>query len=1625
MSNFVRRDDLTGFLHEADEALPAIRQAVEDALIDPDQSHRLTEAHRLAHSIRGAAAMVRLEPMARLLSIQEELLEDLIYQADSPSEQTAELLLTCFETIDSALSLLRDLLGGPAVEDDAARLAAVAVESLEPLTRSIDARYLPYRADHPKVFSSPTLLDEESDRDEEMDTPAQDFDSFSFEPSDKSESDQLNQSDPDSIDLADRVAHLGLDPAEGLLNDPLALVQALDRLDPVVLDRFDAIEPELREVFAEEAEDHLQQLRINLQRLHQSRDDHEAQKAIRRSAHTLKGAAGLVGLHGFSRIAKRLENLIDYLHDHHLELRPATFALVETAINLLEQQWSGQFEPEAMRERVADLLARIDLLLDPPALSQVSGTAATTPALSPISPPVAETIAASSRSLSDEVAAALWDKQSNLNLVRTTDTPTTPGSDFEAIDPELLQVFAQEAEDHLRSIDDSLRLLGRNPEDFEALDELRRAIHTLKGAAGSVKFGILTRLTHRMEDVLDWVAIRAQPIRPELHELLQRTMDVITELIEHPQPTTTASVPALLSRYDDLLARARAEVVSEPGFPIDPPIHTTPLSVPTVDPQSLSGLLQHGATSGPLSEALGAPSGSFGSRSGATPSFSSPPLPVGGPSGASLPPSPMESLGAETSSGEFASHAGSGEFAGYPGSGEFPVSPLPHLPASTPEDAVPAASSPATSEIPESIRLLFPPVPLDDIDKIPPELLEVFAQEAEDHLRAIYSALAILERNPSQIEAFREIRRSVHTLKGSAGLVKLNGLTQMAHQMEHLLDRLGDHPGEIGPDLHAVLIDATDVLLDMSIGQYDHEVMRAAIEKVQRELAQQLIQVQARHLSRSSAGSSAVSRASSGLEADSIDWSAEFGALADPAISAPTPTDPVGAVPVATATAPAAGVGPRVSGEPSRKPSEMLRVPLERIDDLVRLVSELVINRTAYEQRMADLSRMAEEIQASVDRLRVISNDLETQYEVSALARGRLTWLADPTGSPSANPTPAVNGQASGSPNGTPSTHSAARSETAEVFDFLASRRRGEFDELEMDRYTQFHLLTRSLSEVSSDLNTLAGDLFGLISDFGGLATRQGRLTREIQDKLMRVRMVPLGTLNNQLQRTVRSVAEQMGKKVDLILEGEQIELEKTVLEEMVEPFLHLLRNAVDHGVETPAVRRERGKPERARIEVRASYQGTQVVLQVRDDGNGIDPQALRAAAVRNGLLSTAEAEALSRDEALQLIFVPGISTAREVSEISGRGVGMDVVKTKILRLKGTLTLESTLGQGTTFTIRLPMSLAITRALLVEAGDRLYAIPVQSITQLSRIDRDRIQQVGRERFIRLGERLLPLVRLADVLDLPATPAESTEPNVPIVVVGLGGRFVAVAVDQLVANREIVVKTLGNHLRRVHGLIGATLMGDGTVVPILNLVELIQEPGRVDLARKVGPVASSSTSPATAPSSAAEAVATALPSAAPLVPPTKSAEGSLSTRGSKKLGSRNRDGGPLTILVVDDSPTVRRTVSNLIKDQGWTPILAKDGLDAIETLQRSPVIPDLVLLDIEMPRMDGYEVLGNLRAQPSFRNLPIVMVTSRAGQKHRRKAMDLGATDYVIKPYDDEEMLARIRRLVGNRRATLI
>ncbi|MGB5688475.1 MAG: hybrid sensor histidine kinase/response regulator, partial [Woeseiaceae bacterium] len=519
-----------------------------------------------------------------------------------------------------------------------------------------------------------------------------------------------------------------------------------------------------------------------------------------------------------------------------------------------------------------------------------------------------------------------------------------------------------------------------------------------------------------------------------------------------------------------------------------------------------------------------------------------------------------------------------------------------------------------------------------------------------------------------------------------------------------------------------------------------------------------------------------------------------------------------------------------------------------------------------------------------------------------------------------------------------------------------------DFDPLELDRYSNIQQLSRALAESANDLGSLKDLLKSVTAEAEGLLVQQSRVTAELQDGLMRTRMVPFERHVSRLTRLVRQAAEDAGKRAELAVEGASGELDRQVLDKMLPPFEHMLRNAVVHGIEDAAKRQAAGKSAVGRITIRLHREGAEMVIDVSDDGAGLDVESIRRKAFELDLLKP-DAK-VTDEEIMDLILKPGFTTAGAVTQSAGRGVGMDVVANEVKKLGGSLRISSVTGQGSNFTVRLPFTLAITQALIVRTGEEVYALPLPTVEGVARIPRAELESLLRhsEPSYQYGEQAYKFRHLGMYLGGQAAQLAEDESSVPVILVRAGEYSAALLVDEMLASREVVVKAVGPQLAGIRGISGATILGDGRIILILDIHALVRTGAPVVEIKKAAPTPS--------------------------------------------------DDRPLA-LVVDDSITVRRVTERFLQRNGVRVETAKDGLDAISVMQDHK--PDVILLDIEMPRMDGYEFASHVRNDPRVADVPIIMITSRVGDKHRARAIELGVNDYLGKPYQDSQLLDAIRR----------
>ncbi len=603
-----------------------------------------------------------------------------------------------------------------------------------------------------------------------------------------------------------------------------------------------------------------------------------------------------------------------------------------------------------------------------------------------------------------------------------------------------------------------------------------------------------------------------------------------------------------------------------------------------------------------------------------------------------------------------------------------------------------------------------------------------------------------------------------------------------------------------------------------------------------------------------------------------------------------------------------------------RASQEMVRVGSSLLEELVNLAGENSILRARVEQGMADFTGSLDEMETTIERLREQLRRLEIETETQILFRHERT----------------------------------------------DGPQYENFDPLEMDRYSQLQQLSKSLSESASDMLDLKDTLLFKARESETLLLQQARINTELQEGLMRTRMVPFSRLLPRLRRIVRQVSSELAKEVEFHVQNAEGELDRNLLERMVPPLEHMLRNAVDHGIESGDLRRNFGKPTKGRIDLRLSREGGDVVIEISDDGAGVDVESVRAKAVERGLMS--QDANLSDDEVTQFILAPGFSTAKSVTQISGRGVGMDVVHSEVKQLGGSISILSRPGKGTRFVLRVPFTVSVNRALMVSVAEDLYAIPLNTIEGIVLLNPEQLQELygSEEKTFEYAGTPYRVRYLGQYLGREYHGLAPGQTSVPMVLVRSGDHAVAIHVDLVQGSREIVVKSLGPQFAGVGGISGATILGDGSVVVILDLLALIRAQQHQ---RRAKPAA-----------------------AARLSKP-----------------------GPRCVLVVDDSVTVRKVTSRLLERQGMDVLVAKDGIEAVALLQERK--PDVMLLDIEMPRMDGFEVARQVRHDERLGNLPIVMISSRTGDKHKEHANQLGVNKFLGKPFQENELLATIDELV--------
>ncbi|MGE5171310.1 MAG: Hpt domain-containing protein [Rudaea sp.] len=1040
----------------------------------------------------------------------------------------------------------------------------------------------------------------------------------------------------------------------------------------------------------------------------------------------------------------------------------------------------------------------------------------------------------------------------------------------------LWKILCDEADQHVTLLQHEVSVLQFDPEHWP-IATMVRASHTLCGIHRTGGISLIATTARALEQALLALEERGAPFPGIAQPVLARATAGLAHFVSRVK-AREGFTPA-----DE---REAAEIVTELDELRQEAVATTPPGEPLIPVDEASDHLELIADE-PQAEDASASAGDATPADTASLASDIAPAATGEPQGLAtpLPPIEVEAGASSSEPGEAARVDIPTEAVDAPRVPDQPspvAEEMPEEPASVEASwvATPAAAPEAAPATEESLLEVT-----DDLDET---ILPIFLEEAAELFPQAGELLRAWRRTPDDAAATAQLRRTVHTLKGSARMAGAMRLGEVAHRMESRLTQ-GDAPVAATGELFEALdtdLDRMSFLLD---------ALREGKANVP------------------------------------LPWLAPPRAPSAPGAGAATAE--ASAAPESAAEAPAAtlrepGAHPRrrasdrFESEPGRA---MLRVRADIVDQLVNEAGEVAIARARVEGELRALKANLLELTNSVIRLRSQVREIELQAETQIQSRMSAVGASQE-----------------------------------------------DFDPLELDRFTRFQELTRSLAEGINDVATVQQSLLKNLDEADAALLAQARLSRDVQQRLFAIRTVPFNSLSERLYRVLRKTAHELDKRANLEIQGGQTELDRSVLEKLVGPLEHLLRNALDHGIEARASRLAAGKSETGEIALTVRQVGNEIAIDIADDGAGIDFDRVRERAIAAGVL--AEDADPTIHELVECLFRPGVSTASKVTQISGRGIGMDVVRNEIVALGGRVDVHTTPGKGTRFNLFLPLTLAVAQAVLVRAGGRLWALPAPMVAQVQQVKPDVLRSLYSDKRLHWQGRAWPFHYLPRLLGDTHSAPDLGRYN-PVLLVRSGQGTTAVHVDEMLGNQEVVVKNIGPQLARVPGISGATVLGTGEIVLIINPVQLAQRPG------------------------------------VPHYDPAADERFAADRRAAGATASRR------LVMVVDDSLTVRKFTSRLLAREGFEVVTARDGVDALKLL--ADHTPHAILLDIEMPRMDGFEFAKTIKSDANTAAIPVIMITSRTADKHRNRAAELGVERFLGKPYQEEELLRNLREVVAS------
>ncbi|MCQ2706764.1 chemotaxis histidine kinase/response regulator CheAY2 [Helicobacter pylori] len=798
---------------------------------------------------------------------------------------------------------------------------------------------------------------------------------------------------------------------------------------------------------------------------------------------------------------------------------------------------------------------------------------------------------------------------------------------------------------------------------------------------------------------------------------------------------------------------------------------------------------------------------------------------------------------------------------------------------------------------------------MDDLQ----EIMEDFLIEAFEMNEQLDQDLVELEHNPEDLDLLNRIFRVAHTIKGSSSFLNLNILTHLTHNMEDVLNRARKGEIKITPDIMDVVLRSIDLMktLLVTIRDTGSDTNNGKENEIE-EAVKQLQAITSQNLE-----------------------------------------------------------GAKETSGAKEAPKEVKEEIKEKAKEEVKANKTPTAENPASDNPLADepdldyANMSAEEVEAEIERL--LNKRQEADKERRAQKKQEAKQEVTPTKEAPKTETPKAPKTETKAKAKADTEENKAPSIGVEQTVRVDVRRLDHLMNLIGELVLGKNRLIRIYSDVEERYD---GEKF--LEELNQVVSSISAVTTDLQLAVMKTRMQPVGKVFNKFPRMVRDLSRELGKSIELIIEGEETELDKSIVEEIGDPLIHIIRNSCDHGIEPLEERRRLNKPETGKVQLSAYNEGNHIVIKISDDGKGLDPVMLKEKAIEKGVISERDAEGMSDREAFNLIFKPGFSTAKVVSNVSGRGVGMDVVKTNIEKLNGIIEIDSEVGVGTTQKLKIPLTLAIIQALLVGVQEEYYAIPLSSVLETVRISQDEIYTVDGKSVLRLRDEVLSLVRLSDIFKVDAILESNSD--VYVVIIGLADQKIGVIVDYLIGQEEVVIKSLGYYLKNTRGIAGATVRGDGKITLIVDVGAMM------DMA--------------------------------------KSIKVNITTLMNESENTKSKNSpSDYVVLAIDDSSTDRAIIRKCLKPLGITLLEATNGLEGLEMLKNGDKIPDAILVDIEMPKMDGYTFASEVRKYNKFKNLPLIAVTSRVTKTDRMRGVESGMTEYITKPYSGEYLTTVVKRSI--------